>query len=1095
MDAIFFFRNQDFSLHLIPRIKWVLLPFCFFLSTLSFAQNIPFTTYTASDYNASSSNWSITQDENGLFYFANYQGVLIFDGITWELIPLAGQNICLSIAYTNGKIFVGSKGDLGYLQPDYKGKLHFESLNSKLSQENQTQSWFDIKHSHETTYFYSNQCIVGVKNDSIFEIKSDQGPFGGLFEVADEVYTYVFGNGIYKLENNTLKKLKGTDRLTSENIAYIDEKDHQLIIATNKNVLYSYKNGYTKKLNNASPESVISSFASSSNPPQKYNKAIGTLGKGLYFLTPQYNPLKTGFLENQTIKKLYFDHYGNLWSASQENISHFETSSPLKISKDIRNETGSILSLIKWKGSVYMGTTTGLFLIKGNSIEKVPGINAKVWSLIVFNSKLMIGSEVGLYQLKENLQKVSEIRLISNLSHWKNNLIIGSLGQLNILSARTEETPEIKKKIKMGVRHFNDIMQINDSTIWLHSKFDGVYKLDHVNRDSVIINKYTTSNGLPDVNDINIFNIKDRIIFSTSKGFYHFNPEDQTFSPDTSISKTPYKITYATESEKGIILSTIDEHNYNKLVHLSENGEEITTPFKRIPNISIDLTYYVDSTLWIAGSNGLYTFDYRIKKDYSKSFPTVIRRVTSQDSAVFLGHYYSPNEAAEIIPSLVSKQTKGFIPKLDYEHNEISFQYSASFYEVPEGNVFSHYLENEDKGWSRWDVNHKKEYSHLPPGDYVFHVKSKNIYGIEGKEATYSFTILPPWYMTWWAYFGYAIVLAFLIWGVVLAYTYRVRMQRQKLKLIVADRTFEVISQKKEIEKQKNLLQNQYEQIKVQRDDIQAKNLELSQAQKRTYQTNLALQELNGNLELQVEERTKEIQAMLTELQKTNKELDHFIYRASHDLKGPISRISGLTTLAKLEIEDGPTKNYLHLIDYTANNMKGTLTKLTQVHDLMTAEVVIEEIDIATLLSDIKHSLKHLDDQDLNTKYTFDFKDNLCIKHDKYRLNIILSNLLENAIVYKRQSRDEHSIHINIRKNDKNLMITVTDTGIGIEPDQKEKVFNMFYKANDIHNGSGLGLYLVKLALQKLNGSVTVESKVNTFTTFTVQIGLAESLT
>ncbi|UII26666.1 ATP-binding protein [Fulvivirga maritima] len=1058
------------------------------------AQDIPFTTYTPSDYNASSSNWSITQDENGLFYFANYQGILIFDGSTWELIPLEGQNIGLSVAYAKGKIFVGSKGDLGYLKPDIKGKLHFESLNSSLSEETRIHSWFDIKSTDEITYFYSNQCIVGIKNDSIFEIKTDNGLLGGLFEVDNEIYTYIYKNGIYKIEEKTLVKLKGTDQLTYENIAYIDKKDGKIIIGTNKNTLYSYKNGHIQRLQNSITDSPISSFASSYNSTQKYNKAIGTQSKGLYFLTPDYNPIKSGFLENQTIKELYFDDNGNLWSASQENISHFETSSPLKISKDIYDETGSILSLIKWRETIYMGTTTGLFSKKGNSLKKVAGINAKVWSLTVFNNKLLIGSEAGLYQLNGSLTEVSEIKLISKLSSWNDHLIVGSLGQLNILSKEPEAKLKVIKKIPLKVRHFNDIMQINDSTIWLHSKFDGIYKLDNINGDSVIINKFTTDNELPDVNDINIFNINNKILFSTSKGLYHFNPEDQTFSVDSSLSKKPYNITYATKSEKGIVLSTINKTNHNKLVHLTDKGKEIITPFKRIPNTSINLIYYADSTLWVAASNGLYTFDYRIKKDYTRSYPTVIRRVTSQDSAIFLGHYYESNQK-EKIPTLLSKQNKIFTPTLDFEHNEIAFQYSASFFEVPESNLYSYYLENEDKGWSRWDASYKKEYSNLPPGDYVFHVKSKNIYGVEGQEATYSFSILPPWYMTWWAYVGYTILLAFIIWGVVLAYTYRVRMQRQKLKLIVADRTFEVITQKKEIEKQKSLLENQFEQIKAQRDDIQVKNLELSQAQKKTYQTNLALQELNSNLELQVEERTKEIKSMLTELQKTNKELDHFIYRASHDLKGPISRISGLTSLAKLEIEDSPTKNYINLIDYTANNMKSTLTKLTQVHDLMTAEVVIEEVDIATLLSDIKNSLKHLDDQDTNTKYTFDFKDNLCVKQDKYRLNIILSNLLENAIVYKRQSREEHTIDIKIRKKEDKLTITVSDTGIGIEPDQKDKVFNMFYKANDIHNGSGLGLYLVSLAVTKLNGSITVESKVNTFTTFTVQIGLPKSLT
>ena len=438
-------------------------------------------------------------------------------------------------------------------------------------------------------------------------------------------------------------------------------------------------------------------------------------------------------------------------------------------------------------------------------------------------------------------------------------------------------------------------------------------------------------------------------------------------------------------------------------------------------------------------------------------------------------------------PKIVVNQPSNYIPTLAFERNSIRFEYASAYYELPERTEYSYFLEGNDKQWSSWSTEHVKEYNNLSAGEYTFKVKVKNIYDFEGEIASYQFTILAPWYQTSWALVLFTFSGGMLLWFIVLAYSYRVRHHRKKLKLIVTDRTFEVISQKKEIEKQNDLLKEQNEQISSQRDAINAKNVELELSQEEILKINKKLQELNGLLEKKVEQRTSKIKQTLQQLQQTNAELDTFIYRASHDLKGPISRIHGLTSLAKLESTSPNDLKYYDLIELVAKDMNKLLAKLTQVHGVIHATVDKELIDLPVLISEVRNNINFLD-QSADTKYSFDLKSTLQVKSDPFLLTIILTNLMENALIFKRNSISEHQIIIKADEDSDNYYIEVIDNGLGIAADHLNKVFNMFFRGSDQSKGSGLGLYLVKVAIEKLHGDISVTSTMNDNTTFWVKI-------
>ncbi|MDH5476519.1 MAG: ATP-binding protein, partial [Cyclobacteriaceae bacterium] len=306
------------------------------------------------------------------------------------------------------------------------------------------------------------------------------------------------------------------------------------------------------------------------------------------------------------------------------------------------------------------------------------------------------------------------------------------------------------------------------------------------------------------------------------------------------------------------------------------------------------------------------------------------------------------------------------------------------------------------------------------------------------------------------------------------------------LKLTIADRTFEMIKQSKEIEEQNKLLKLHSEEIELQRDAISEKNQELESSQEEILTVNHQLEELNEQLEKQVAQRTLKIKSTIDELQKTNKELDTFIYRASHDLKSPISRIMGLSSLAKLELPDTVDKEYFNLIELAATDMKNLLAKLTHVHELLNKKITIKSIDVPSLLGSIRESLKHFD-QYQDTKYSFNIKNGLSIHSDEDLIRIIISNLMENALIFRKETPTEaHHIDIQLYEQDGMIHIIIRDNGIGVLPEYQNDLFNMFYRASDQSKGTGLGLYVVRMAVDLFKGSIHINSKPDEFTEFTI---------
>lgn len=223
------------------------------------------------------------------------------------------------------------------------------------------------------------------------------------------------------------------------------------------------------------------------------------------------------------------------------------------------------------------------------------------------------------------------------------------------------------------------------------------------------------------------------------------------------------------------------------------------------------------------------------------------------------------------------------------------------------------------------------------------------------------------------------------------------------------------------------------------------------------------------------------------ELVKLNQELDSFVYSVSHDLKAPIASMLGLLYLSKGE-EDMPTlRDYMKMMERSLHKQGEFIGDILDYSRNARLTLLKNKIDFESVVDRVLEQYEfieewHMIEKVVKVDQVQDFIS------DQQRLAIILNNLISNALKYSTESSSKPKVEINVRATATEACIEVIDNGCGIDPSHHDKLFDMFYRADDRKHGSGLGLYIVKETIDKLNGTVTLESKVRIGTKLTVII-------
>ncbi|MEO9964322.1 MAG: ATP-binding protein [Reichenbachiella sp.] len=228
------------------------------------------------------------------------------------------------------------------------------------------------------------------------------------------------------------------------------------------------------------------------------------------------------------------------------------------------------------------------------------------------------------------------------------------------------------------------------------------------------------------------------------------------------------------------------------------------------------------------------------------------------------------------------------------------------------------------------------------------------------------------------------------------------------------------------------------------------------------------------------------LKEMSQNLIKTNSEMDQLVYRTSHDLRAPIASLLGLESLLSTRIKDDEQRELLGI-------MKGQLNQLDSIiMDIITYRKVAKlglsknHIDVEDMINKVLAGMQFMENYN-HIEKSVSMKSSSDFVNDKHNLQVIFNNLLSNAIKYSKKGV-EGSIKVEAEVDEKFLSILIQDNGIGIEKNYLSRVFNMFYRATNHATGTGLGLFIVKEAVNKLEGQITVESREGIGSTFKVKI-------
>ncbi len=254
------------------------------------------------------------------------------------------------------------------------------------------------------------------------------------------------------------------------------------------------------------------------------------------------------------------------------------------------------------------------------------------------------------------------------------------------------------------------------------------------------------------------------------------------------------------------------------------------------------------------------------------------------------------------------------------------------------------------------------------------------------------------------------------------------------------------------------------------------------------YKISQKRKKLNHILEEKVAQKTKHLLKTIATLEETNKDLDTFLYKASHDLKGPLTTLDGLCNIGLMEVENQTAHEYLTMQKRVIQNLQLLLFRIVEIGNIRHHENNLQPILLNRLCNRLTRSMRREEGFE-NVRFKVNVPEDLSIETDQEMLEITLDNLLKNALQhanYQLHRRGEVTLSVATQKEA--ISFTVHDNGQGILPEIQHKIFDMFFRGTDHFKGFGLGLYKAKIATHKLGGEISLKHSQPGDTLFEVRL-------
>lgn len=771
--------------------------------------------YLPHEYEASSNNSGICQNDEGLIFVANNNGVLIYDGRNWERCEHDEVSMSAIGRTAAGVIVAGTvEGDIATIEKDARGRFTYRSLFGTLPAKQRPQEIIrQIVTVDDITYFISSDALVEYRGGNL-RIYRPQGSFHPrLMVMGHHVYLIDTEGGLFALDHSILRKIPGTDSLATEKFffCYPTVGYHHAVGFRGIGImdfLYNPAEPLRPVISRKpSPcdQAVIESEINNGCLLRNHNFIVTTNKNGAFELNRELKVVrrydtKNGVYENN-IKSAFQDANGNLWLALFYGLSYVEINTNLYTYGRSKGISGPVESAAYYKQKLFIATDKGLqyYDSLAQNFRQYSDFNLQSWYLLPYNGELLVGTQKGLYSIvDEQYTQVSSLNthFIYRDPVHPEVIYAGTDNGVDVYyySAgynliRTINTGAAVKSMAADSLH-NIYFSTDDSRLYFFN-YDSDFRLDSVSLNGVV----------PKDNLANyLFRFGEQVLLGTDVGIFKLERKNSRQSlkvrkhPLFSALTDSSVIFRASQFRDGIICS---RKSLKEIMGPSE--EKIVLIEKQIgkPDYQLSIINHLNKVrpnfihydsssriMLIAANEGLFLLD---------------NRTVSAEAEHRMVVKYILNGNDTLVSNITSAVTDNKLLVLPYSRNELLFMLGFTGYEL--NNIeFSYTLEGREEDYHRWNKSHQVQLTGIREGSYVLRLMARSETNDQVYSISIPFTILPPWYRTWWAYVIYTLLFLLVVVAAVIIYNKRLVEQNRILEETVEERTRTVKEQKQEIE-------------------------------------------------------------------------------------------------------------------------------------------------------------------------------------------------------------------------------------------------------------------------------------------------------
>ncbi|WP_192156766.1 diguanylate cyclase [Rhodanobacter sp. 7MK24] len=771
--------------------------------------------FSPKSYGGAAQNWALAQDKQGAIYVGNDDGtVLVWDGARWQHIPAPKQATVRSLALgADGRMYMGTVGDLGYLKPDATGQLAFVSLRDRIPPSER--NFADVWATHSTAdgmVFVTTTTLFRYRNGAMQTWKP-RAVFHTSFVVDGRFYVRETGVGLMQLDGDKLVPVPGGERFANEKVYALlawrgpGAQPGDLLAGTRTQGWFVSHGGAWHPWITEADDAVRQGQLYDAIRLADGRLAVGTLRSGLLLLDAQGHLLRTltrdSGLTSNAVLALMQDREGGLWIAGGYGITRIDIGSPLTIFDRSSGLPGSVQALHRHAGTLYAGSTEGLYRLASGTnphfedVTQVPGV---IWGFAEIGDQMLIASDSGVFAVSGGTFQQLLAPQQSQLSITALSLRQSTTDPSRVFVGRTDGVSTLKYENNHwideghipGVR--NEVRTIRQDAaghVWLSLWGGGAIRLGLPpdwqgpgDPRTLKIERYGNEAGLPaEQNDIVV--IDGTLHFTTAHGIYRFDERSNRFGPDPALADLfpdgPPQIDALHQNSNGELWMYTGHGDGLKevrhAVHTARGWRWKAAPLQPLAGTNIStLLDDADGILWMGGDAGLFRYDSTRVIPQDAQLSTLLRRATGPDNHVLFADNFA---------------TAGS-PDIPWEQNSIRFEFALPSYTLSDATRYQIWLQGLDRDWSAWSESTYRDYTNLPDGHYRFHVRARNVYGQQGREATFDFRILPPWYRSTWAWLLWIASALLVLAQLVHWRSTALRRRNRALATLVTQRTAEL---------------------------------------------------------------------------------------------------------------------------------------------------------------------------------------------------------------------------------------------------------------------------------------------------------------